>query len=84
MALREPHLALARAIGVAVGLIAGRVVFAQTVHPWGTSRCPPPGDTLSLLQASDPAYADAPAFAMFLVGVQWELRRALARRDQPL
>ena len=66
MALRVSHLAIAKAIGVAVGLIAGPVVFAQTIHPWGTSRCPPPGNTSSLLQASDAAYAKAPSFAMLL------------------
>jgi hypothetical protein len=36
------------------------------MHPWGSSPCPPAGDTLSLLQPGDSAYLDAPAFAQFL------------------
>ena len=39
---------------------------ARTLHPWGTSPCPPPGDTLSLLQPRDSAFADADTFATFL------------------
>jgi hypothetical protein len=56
---------------VGTGLLAGWLTIvlparAQTIHPWGTNRCPPPGDTLSLLQPQDPAYSAADTFANFL------------------
>ncbi len=57
---------LARAAIVVAGLAVGRAALAQTVHPWGTSPCPPPGDTMTRLQPGDPAYTDAPAVALFL------------------
>jgi hypothetical protein len=59
---------------VVAGLLVGPTASAQTVHPWGTSRCPPPTDTLSLLQSRDSAYAEAPAFIRFLQSLDIPVR----------
>jgi hypothetical protein len=66
MLQRRSFPAIARAAVVVAVLGIGRGAFAQTVHPWGTGPCPPPGDTMSLLQPGDSAYTDAPAVALFL------------------
>ena len=74
MARQGRYPAIARTAVVVAGLAIGRGALAQTVHPWGTSPCPPPGDTMSLLQPGDLAYTDAPAVALFLQGHHFSVR----------
>ena len=57
-----------RSTGMGIAVITGAVIAsnapAQTLRQ--LAPCPPPRDTLSLLQPSDSAFGDAPAFADFL------------------
>jgi hypothetical protein len=56
------------------GLTVGGATPGQTVHPWGSSPCPPATDTLSLLQPGDSAYTDAPAVSLFLKAHHFTVR----------
>ena len=65
---------IAKAAVVLGGLTIGGAALGQTVHPWGTSPCPPATDTLSLLQPGDSAYTDAPAVSLFLQAHHFTVR----------